>query len=70
MADYPTDVHGPASQAPTVTYRYAVCGICGVQWQVKSEDDLDAQGCSFCGAPTKCVHIHSEQPGFEGSIIR
>ncbi len=70
MTTYPTDIHGPAATAPAVTHRYAVCEVCGCQWQVRSEVDADAQGCSFCNAAADQVSVRSEAPGYQGSVIR
>jgi hypothetical protein len=57
---YPTDIHGPAATAPEVTGKYAVCDLCGTQWQIKSFVNTDAQGCQFCGADKSAVHIFRE----------
>lgn len=62
MATYPTDVHGPPADAPHVTGLYAVCQVCGAQWQVRSDDQADAKGCAFCDAPAKAITILSEKP--------
>jgi len=45
--------------APTlvtnVTELVAHCQVCGVQWEVKSDDRTDAQGCGFCNAPANAI---------------
>lgn len=69
-AAFPKDMHGPADQAPHVTYNYAVCEVCGVQWQVRSDVLADAQGCRFCNAPADRIRVLSEQPGTEGTVVR
>ena len=69
MAEYPTDVYGPAALAPHVTHRYAVCRVCGVQWQIRSDSDADAQGCSFCNAPARAISIRSESPDSVGEEL-
>lgn len=61
--DYPTTIHAPAASAPTVSERIAVCGVCGVQWQIQtiSPPYADAKGCSFCDAPAKAITIINER---------
>ena len=55
-----TDIHAPDSTAPVVTGRVAKCRVCGVQWQVQSEDNTDAQACQFCGAGPTAIAIINE----------
>jgi len=43
-----TQIHLPASEAPTTTGEYARCKLCNSQWQVKA--DSDKMGCVFCGS--------------------
>lgn len=69
MADYSTRVHGPTSEAPAVTERLARCQVCGVEWQIRSETDADAEGCSFCDAPADAVTLISEAPDYGGRLI-
>lgn len=60
--------------APTlvsdVTHLYAICQVCGCQWQVKSPNRDDAQGCAFCDAPAKAITVVSEAPGYEGRLTK
>jgi hypothetical protein len=37
---------------PNVTNKYAICRVCGIQWEVKSfaTPPTDALACNFCGA--------------------
>ena len=53
-----TDVHGPASTAPTTTDQYAVCAVCKCQWQIKG--DADKKGCRFCDADESAVSVKYE----------
>lgn len=50
----------PAAKAPAVTGKVAKCQVCGVQWQVKSPNNDDAKGCSFCGASKAAISIIRE----------
>ena len=54
--------------APTlvtnVTELVAHCQVCGVQWEVKSDDRTDAQGCGFCNAPANAITVVSEKAGY------
>lgn len=59
----------PASEAPTVTHEYAKCQVCHTQWQVKSPNRDDAQGCSFCDAPKEAITIVSEAPDYLGRLV-
>jgi len=67
---YPTDIHGPAATARTQTDKVAICNVCGVQWQIRSGNNDDAQGCSFCDAPANAISIVSEAPVYGGAIIQ
>lgn len=58
----PTDMHLPSDDAPTLTNEYARCKVCGIQWQIRSEDRTDADGCNFCGANKDAILIRSEDP--------
>lgn len=62
IPDIPTDMHLPAEQAPTPTYKVAHCKVCKTQWEVKSGDKTDAKGCNFCGADKTAVTITDERP--------
>jgi hypothetical protein len=59
----------PADEAPTVTDEVAICQVCDTQWQVRSGDRADAQGCSFCDAPASAITVVSEAPGYEGELV-
>lgn len=61
--DYPTTIHAPAAAAPAVSERIAVCGVCGVQWQIQTTIPpyADAKGCSFCDAPANAITIINER---------
>lgn len=61
MSGDPTDIHTDDAHAPSVTYRYARCQVCGAQWQIRSEAGIDAQGCAFCHAPASAVETLSEE---------
>ena len=74
MAQYPTDVHGPADSAPTVSNKVAICNVCGVQWQLKGTKEDNAKGCAFCGAPAakesargSAITIINEAPDYSGA---
>jgi hypothetical protein len=69
MANYPTDVYGPADSAPKVTGIVAVCKVCGFEWQVRSFAGTDAKGCGFCGAPEEAIRTYNEEPGY-GYAVR
>lgn len=43
------------------TNKVAHCEVCGVQWEVKSPNNDDAKGCSFCGAPESAITIENEE---------
>ncbi len=64
MAEYKTDICAPADQAPQTTGKYAKCAVCGVQWQIRSFSNADAQACTFCGAPREAISIISEKPDY------
>jgi len=68
MATYSTTVCTAADNAPSVTHLVARCAVCGVSWQVRSENGDDAKGCSFCDAPEEAISITSEQPGYGGAV--
>jgi hypothetical protein len=70
MAIYSTRVHGPADEAPGVTERFAHCQVCGAEWQIRSETEADAEGCSFCDAPAGAVTVLSERPDYGGVRVR
>ena len=53
-----TQIHLPASEAPTVTGEFAKCKVCGCQWQVKA--DSDKEGCAFCGGGAEAVTVIDE----------
>ena len=61
-----TRIHGPAANAPRVTNEYAVCQVCGVQWQVQSANHDDARACAFCGAGEEAISIYGETPDYRG----
>lgn len=65
----PTWVHGPSENAPSVTEEYAVCRVCGHQWQVKSPTGADTKGCSFCGTDEDNIQIMSEKADYGGAHI-
>lgn len=67
MTSYPTNIHGPTGNAPSVTERYAACNVCGVQWQIRGPDNADANACAFCGAPAQAIAVCSEAPDFGGA---
>ena len=69
MTIYPTDIHLPADQARTQTNEVAHCQVCGTEWQVRSGNRDDAQGCSLCDAPASAVTVVSEAPGYEGELV-
>jgi hypothetical protein len=69
MATYSERICGAEDDAPAVTERVAICQVCGVQWQVRSETDADAEGCSFCGAPAGAVTVVSEAPDYGGMLV-
>lgn len=69
MTTYPTDMHGPFSEARVQTNEVAHCNVCKFQWQVRSPNRDDAKGCPFCGAPERAISIQSEAPGFGGATI-
>lgn len=56
----------PDSEVPHLTHKYAKCAVCGVTWAIRSEDNADAQGCSFCDAPARAVTVISEKPDYSG----
>ena len=58
-----------ADETPTLTHKYAKCQVCGVTWAIRSGDDADAQGCSFCDAPANAVVIISEKPDYGGGRV-
>ncbi len=64
-----TRIYGPSATAGTPTYLVAVCQVCGVQWQVRSESGADAKGCAFCGAPEEAITIVSEAPDSSGAVV-
>lgn len=64
-----TQIYGPSASAPAVTNKVAHCKLCGVQWQVRSQNGEDAKGCAFCGAPESAITIVSEAPDYSGAII-
>lgn len=65
-----TTIHGPADEAPFVTNLYAKCGLCGVQWQIKSPNLDDARGCSFCGITDEgSISIIYEGPSSTGRVF-
>ena len=70
MGDYPTDIHGPADQARTVTHLYAKCQVCGITWAIRSPTGADEKGCSFCDAPEDAITIISEHPDYSGRLVR
>ncbi len=59
----------PADEAPEVTHEYARCQVCGTEWQVRSPNRDDAQGCSFCDAPKEAITVVSEAPSYQGELI-
>lgn len=61
MANEPTTVHGPDAGKPQVTGWVAHCKVCGTQWQVRSFDKADAQGCQFCGAGKSAIRLENEK---------
>jgi hypothetical protein len=63
MTTFPTDMHGPSADAPTVSNLYATCAVCEGQWQVIQRLE-DSKGCRLCGAPGAAVTIHSEAPDY------
>ncbi len=69
MATYSTRICTPAATAPAVTNEYARCQVCGAQWQIKSGNQDDAQGCSFCDAPKEAVTVINEAPDYSGAVI-
>ena len=69
MTNYPTDIHIASDNAPTTTGKVARCQVCGVEWQVRSGSNADAQGCSFCNAPARAIRIRSEKPTYGGATI-
>jgi hypothetical protein len=48
----------------SVTELVAHCQVCGVQWEVKSPNRDDAEGCSFCDAPKRAITVVSEKAGY------
>lgn len=58
-----TRIHGPASEAPSVTNLVAHCRVCGIQWQVKSDNRDDIKGCSFCDAGDSAIYTTREDEG-------
>lgn len=71
MATYSTTIHQPAATAPAVTHKYARCTVCGIEWQIQSDQSppADGQGCGFCDAPSNAIVIISEGPSYGGAII-
>jgi len=69
MATYRTDICTAAANAPSVTYLYAKCQVCGVEWQVRSPTRADAQGCSFCDAPAEAITVISEAADYGGHVV-
>jgi tRNA(Ile2) C34 agmatinyltransferase TiaS len=59
MANENTRIHGPASIAPIVSNKVAICAVCKTQWQVRG--DSDKMRCSFCGADEKAISIKNEE---------
>lgn len=59
----------PADEAPTVTHEYARCQVCNTQWQIRSGNRDDAQGCSFCDAPKEAITVISEAPDYGGQVV-
>ena len=53
-----TQIHLPASEAPTTSGEYAKCKVCNCQWQVRA--DSDKMGCVFCGANDEAVIVMRE----------
>lgn len=60
MTTFNADIHSPAATAPTTTGRVAHCKVCGIEWQIQSEDDTDAKGCDFCGSDSSAITINNE----------
>jgi len=56
-----------AADAPYVTGKVAHCVVCGVQWQVRSDNNDDAKGCKFCGAPESAIVVTSEAATYGGA---
>lgn len=72
MVSYSTTMHGPAASAPTVTGLYAVCAVCGAQWQILGSEDgqtTDDLACRWCGAPAEAVAVHSEAATVGGATV-
>ena len=69
MANYPTDIHGPAASARSVTNKVAYCRVCEMEWQIQSAEMLDAKSCPFCGAPEAAIVIRSEAPEDGDAVI-
>ena len=69
MTTYPTDVHGPASEARPQTNKVAKCNVCGFQWQMASFDSTDARGCPSCDAPRSAITIISEAPDYSNGAV-
>lgn len=61
-----SQIHGPASEAPTVSNLVAHCNVCGVEWHVKATEPPydDAQGCALCDAPKEAITLVSEKPTY------
>ena len=53
-----TQIHLPASEAPTTTGEYAVCKLCGCASQIRA--DSDKMGCAFCGGGEDAVTVIRE----------
>lgn len=64
MADYSTTMHGPSASMGTATGLYAVCKVCGCQWQVWGDPPTNTKGCAFCNAPESAITVHSEKADY------
>ena len=65
---YPTDMHGPASEARSQTNKVARCNVCGFEWQMRG--NFDNKGCPFCDAPKRAITIISEAPDYCGVVTK
>ena len=73
MSGEPTDMHTASTDAPKVSELVARCVVCGAQWQVRG--DSDVQGCKFCDAPggrgwNSAIEIIPETPVYRPLSIR
>ena len=59
----------PADAAPQVTEKVAHCQVCKTQWVIRSGNEDDGRGCSFCNGPKEAVVIVSEAPDYDGELV-